>query len=225
MSMQSKDLVPVLLRASLIALVLLDPLPPVPYPDIVRLFTIGLALGLLTRVYSATLVVRFVWAAAVQPGGLAVNGELLAMAGFALALALLGPGQLSLDAKLRARLARPVAERFVPYALRISLALALLTQGTLLLFTGAFLAQAVGAVWLVLGLAVACGFLTGWAALASALALPLALRFGFTRSVPLALGALALALAADSWFALDAWLARRGGLFPSVEQEVVLERR
>jgi hypothetical protein len=223
--MRSHDLVPVLLRASLIALVLLDPLPPVPYPDIVRLFSVGLALGLLTRVYSATLVVRFVWAAAAQPGGMAVNGELLGMAGFALALTLLGPGKLSLDAKLRERLARPVLARYAPYALRISLALALLTQGLLLLASPVLLLQALGTLWLALGAAVALGLLTGWTALVAAPALLLALQFGFTRSVPLALGALALALAADAWFGLDAWLARRGGLFPSVDHEVVLARR
>jgi hypothetical protein len=114
-------------------------------------------------------------------------------------------------------------DRHAVFALRMAIALLLLAEGHLLAAQGPLLVQAVGVVWMAVGIAVAAGFLAAWAAVVAALVLPLALRAGLVAPAAFALAALALALSDDDTLALDAWLARRGGLFPVVKQEVVVE--
>lgn len=121
---------------------------------------------------------------------------------------------------------RGVSEaRYATFTLRIALAIALLGGATLLWDAG-LMAQAVAVVWAAGGLALALGFLTPWAALYAALFLPVALRFGGGFAwLGLASAALGLALSDDDTLAADAWLARRGGVFPVVRREVVVEPR
>ena len=138
--------------------------------------------------------------------------EAAGLAGAALALALLA---------LRRR--RHAAGAYAVFALRLALALPLLTGGMALL-RGPVLAQALGVAWLAGGLLLALGLLTPWVALYAALAMPLALRFGGSAAwVGLAVAALALALADDDRLSLDGLLAPRGGLFPTLRVEVLLE--
>jgi hypothetical protein len=226
--MRAAELAPPVLRAALCVVVLVLPLEPVPYAEVVRLFAVPFALGFLLRVFTTTLWVRLVWAAFAAPGGPAVNGELLGLAAMCTALFMSGAGPWSLDARLAARaprLARPMPA-YVGFVLRVGLALALVTQGLLLLLFAPLLYQALGLAWLAWGAALALGVFTGWAALTAAPLLLLGAPFD-PALAPLAMGAVALALLAQPGerIAFDPRLERRGGLFPTLRREVVLEER
>ncbi|HEV8359676.1 MAG TPA: hypothetical protein VGR28_04385 [Candidatus Thermoplasmatota archaeon] len=116
-------------------------------------------------------------------------------------------------------------ERYGPFALRVALAVALLAGGHLLTGAPLLLVAALGVAWMAVGVALALGFLTPWSALVAAIAFLLLLPYGYLAPAGFAVAALGLALLDDDTLALDARLARRGGLFPSVRHEVVLERR
>lgn len=110
------------------------------------------------------------------------------------------------------------------FSLRLPLAFTMMPVGVSFLVRGPFAAQLLGVVFLGVGAFVAAGFLTPWAALAAALVMPLAVPLtGNGLWFALAWGALALAFIDDTRVSVDQHLRKRGGLFPRVTREVVVE--
>jgi hypothetical protein len=116
--------------------------------------------------------------------------------------------------------------RYATFALRIAVAMPLLL-GFPLLSAPNPLVAALGFAWALGAVGVALGLFAPWAGLYAALAFPLALPVGGVPAyLALSLGALALAVTTDDTLSVDGWLrARRGGLFPTLRTEVVLEER
>jgi len=115
-------------------------------------------------------------------------------------------------------------EQYSAFSLRLPLAFVLMPVGLSFVLGGTFPVALLGVAWMAVGAVVALGLLTPWAALAAAFVFPLAVpATGSTLWFAMAFGGLALAFIDDDRVSLDERLKRRGGLFPRVRREVVLE--
>lgn len=240
----ARDVPPLLLRIGLAFIALTLPLGLLPRDPLPLWWVaIPLALGLFTRAFATLAVLGFATTAFAYLGDIPTFIAVFALAGVARILYVEGPGALAVDPlPLRAwlRLGPPgkaaalgaagfARQRtfyadYRAYTYRMPLAFILLTAGLLFLLRGTVLVQALGVAWLAVGLAIAIGFLTPWAAVVAAFAFPLAApATGQWFWLGLGLCVLALAFVEDDRVSLDRRLRRRGGLFPTMRREVVLE--
>lgn len=205
-------------------------------------FGILLVLGLFTRIATVATVLAALKALSLAfiPSNFLL---ILGVAALARRVRTLGSGPLALDplpfrewfpalpwdqwvtsAKKLAKTRSGYYATYSAFSLRIPLAFVLMPVGVSFAVRGPFPVQLLGFVFIAVGAVVALGFLTPWAALAAALVFPLAVPVtGQGLWFAMSFGALALMFIDDTRVSVDQHLRRRGGLFPRVKREVVLE--
>lgn len=217
------DLPPLLVRLGIAVIALTLPLGLLPgQPVPLAWLALPLALGAFTRAAAWLAMLGFATSAFGYLGDRPTFVAVFALAGVARLVYVEGAGRVALDPlPLRRRLALPPGAaaasfqaslekqqafhaQYRAFAYRLPLAFILLTAGGLFLWRGGPAAQALGAAWVAVGLALVLGLRTRAVAVAAALAFPIGLAAtGQAFWVGLGLCALALAFFRDNRLSLD----------------------